>query len=132
MTTDDEGMERDPQLATWLARAEAPEQGDVDRLARRVSAAVRAQWPVPMPRTWRTEAAGWSRMLVPLAAAAGIAAAIVVNRVGVPMSTAATVEQDSTQLLDVLRRTDGESYLVTVAVTNYRNDWARSLVGSGQ
>ncbi len=85
-----------------------------------------------MPRTWRTEAAAWSRMLVPLAAAAGIAAAIVVNRIGVPVSSVATVTQDSTQLLDVLRRTDGESYLVTVAVTNYRDDWASSLVGSAQ
>jgi hypothetical protein len=132
MTTDDRGLERDPQLATWLARAEAPDQADVDRLARRVSAAVRAQWPVPMPSTWRTEAAGWSRLLVPLAAAAGIAAALVVSRIGVPVSSVATVAPDSTQLLDVLRRTDGESYLVAVAVTNYREGWASSLVGSGQ
>lgn len=130
MKTDDEGLERDPQLAAWLARVETPDQADVDRLARRVSTAIRAQWPAAMPRTWRTEAAAWSRMLVPLAAAAGIAAAIMVNRIGVPASSAATAAQDSTQLLDVLRRTDGESYLVTVAVTNYRDDWANSLVGS--
>ena len=63
-------------------------------------------------------------MLVPLAAAAGIAAAIVVNRIGVPATSVAAVAQDTTQLLDVLRRTDAESYLVTVAVTNYRDDWA--------
>jgi negative regulator of sigma E activity len=132
MTIDDEGLERDPQLGAWLARVEAPAQADVDRLARRVSAAVRAQWVPPMPRTWRTEAASWSRMLVPLAAAAGIAAAVVVNRIGVPASSVATATQDSTQLLDVLRRTDGESYLVTVAVTNYRDDWANSLVGSAR
>jgi hypothetical protein len=131
MTSDDEGLERDPQLGAWLARAEAPDQADVDRLAQRVSAAVRAQWPMPMPRTWRTEAAAWSRLLVPLAAAAGIAAAVVVTRLGAPMEAPGTVTSDSTQLLDVLRRTDGESYLVTVAVTNYREDWASSLVGSG-
>jgi len=129
MTTDDGGLERDPQLATWLARAEAPDEAEVDRLARKVSAAVREQWPAVLPRTWRTEAAGWSRLLVPLAAAAGIAAAAVVNRVGTP---AANVVQDSAQLLDVLRRTDAESYLVAVAVTNYRDDWANGLVGSEQ
>jgi hypothetical protein len=38
----------------------------------------------------------------------------------------------SLQLLDVRRRNDAERYLVTVAVTNYRDDWARSLVGSQQ
>ena len=130
MTIDDEGLERDPELGAWLARVEAPGQADVDRLARRVSAAVRSQWALPMPRTWRTEAAAWSRMLVPLAAAAGIAAAIVVNRIGIPVSSVPTATQDSTQLLDLLRRTDGESYLVTVAVTNYRDDWANRLVGS--
>jgi hypothetical protein len=132
MMTDDEGLERDPQLAAWLARAEAPRQADVDRLARRVSAVVRAQWPVPMPRTWRTEAAAWSRVLVPLAAAAGIASAVMVTRLGAPVNSLTTVAPDSTQLLDLLRRTDGESYLVAVAVTNYRNDWASSLVGGKQ
>ena len=131
MTTD-KNLERDPRLAEWLARTEAPDPSDVERLAHRVRAAVRAQWPAPMPRTWRTAAAGWSRMLVPLAAAAGIAAAVLVNRIGVPMTSIATVAQDTTQLLDLLRRTDGESYLVTVAVTNYRDDWAKSLVGSQQ
>lgn len=128
----DEELERDLQLAAWLARAEAPDPADVERLARRVSAAVRAQWTRPVPRTWRTEAAGWSRMIVPLAAAAGIAAAVLVNRIGVPARSVATASQDSTQLFDVLRRNDAESYLVAVAVTNYRDDWASSLVGSEQ
>lgn len=130
MTTDDR-LERDPELAAWLARTEAPDPADVERLERRVRATVRAQWPAPMLRTWRTEAAGWSRMLVPLAAAAGLAAALLVSRIGVP-ATAVAVAQDTTQLFDVLRRNDAESYLVTVAVTNYRDDWASSLVGSGQ
>ena len=128
--TSDENLDRDPALAAWLACAEAPDPADVERLTRKVRAAVRAQWPAPMPRTWRTEAAGWSRMLVPLAAAAGIVAALLVNRIGVPASTVAAAH-DTTQLLDVLRRNDAESYLVTVAVTNYRDDWASSLVGSG-
>ena len=131
MMTDDD-VERDPELASWLARAEAPDPATVERLAQRVSAAVRAQWPTPMLRTWRTEAAGWSRVLVPLAAAAGLAAALPVNRIGVPAAAVATTAQDSTQLFDVLRRNDAESYLVTVAVTNYRDDWASSLVGSEQ
>jgi hypothetical protein len=123
-------LERDPALAAWLERTEAPDPADVERLARRVSTAVRAQWQPPMPRTWRTEAAGWSRLIVPLAAAAGLVAALLVNRLGVPATSVASVEQDSTQLYDVLRRTDAESYLVTVAVTNYRDDWASGLVGS--
>ena len=131
MTTDD-NLERDPELGAWLARAEAPAPADVERLARKVSAAVRAQWPAAMPRTWRTEAAAWSRTLVPLAAAAGIAAAVLLSRIEVPTTSVATAAQDSTQLFDVLRRTDAESYLVTVAVTNYRDDWAANLVGSGQ
>ena len=71
-------------------------------------------------------------MLVPLAAAAGLAAALLVNRIGVPATAVASVALDSTQLYDVLRRNDAESYLVTVAVTNYRDDWASSLVGSEQ
>jgi len=128
MTTDD-NLERDPELAAWLARTETPGPIDVEKLERKVLAAVRAQWPAPVPRSWRTEAAGWSRLLVPLAAAAGLGAALVVNRIEVPATTLAAV-QDSTQLLDVLRRNDAESFLVTVAVTNYRDDWASSLVGS--
>ncbi len=131
MTTD-ENLERDPELAAWLARTEAPDPAYVERLAHRVRAAVRAQWQAPMPHTWRTEAAGWSRLLVPLAAAAGLAAALLVNRIGVPATAVASVALDSTQLYDVLRRNDAESYLVTVAVTNYRDDWASSLVGSDQ
>ena len=131
MTTD-ENLERDPRLAEWLARTEAPDPSDVERLAQRVRAAVRAQWPAPVPRTWRTEAAGWSRFLVPLTAAAGIAAVLLVNRIGVPTATVAATAQDTTQLFDVLRRNDAESYLVTVAVTNYRDNWASSLVGSEQ
>ena len=131
MTTDG-NLDRDPELGAWLARAEAPGPAEVERLARKVSAAVRAQWPAAVPRTWRTEAAAWSRTLVPLAAAAGIAAAVLLSRIVVPATTIATAAPDSTQLLDVLRRTDAESYLVTVAVTNYQDDWASSLVGSGQ
>ncbi len=125
-------LERDPALGAWLARAESPDPADVERLTHRVRAAVRAQWPVPMPRTWRIETASWSRVLVPLAAAAGIAAAVMVNRIGMPGAALAASAQDSTQLLDVLRRTDAESYLVTLAVTNYREDWANSLAGSRQ
>lgn len=127
-------LERDPALAAWIARVEEPDAASLERLSRRVSAAVRAEWRAPMPRTWRTEAAGWSRVLVPLAAAAGIAAAVLVNRIGIPAapSTTTASARDSTQLLDVLRRNDAESYLVAVAVTNYRDDWARSLVGSEQ
>lgn len=131
MPTDDE-LERDAALGAWLARTESPDLADVERLNRRVSAAVRAQWSPPVQRSWRTEAAGWSRMLVPLAAAAGIAAALLVNRIGVPVASSTTASQDSTQLFDVLRRNDAESYLVTVAVTNYRDDWATSLVGREQ
>ncbi len=130
MANDDDGLERDPALARWLAQVEAPAQADVDRLAGRVSRAVRDGWPVPVLRTWRTETAGWSRLLVPVAAAAGIAAAVVVGRIGTPSYAAGALAQDSTQLLDVLRRTDAENYLVTVAVTNYREDWAAGLVGS--
>lgn len=129
MTRSDD-LERDPELSAWLARTEAPDPADVERLARRVSAAVRAEWQAPMPRTWRTEAAGWSRVIVPLAAAAGIAAALLVGRIGVPAATVASTAQDSTQLYDVLRRNDAENYLVAVAVTNYREDWASGLVGS--
>jgi hypothetical protein len=129
MMNGSDDLQRDPGLAAWLARAEAPDQADVERLAKRVSAAVRAEWPAPVPRSWRTEAAGWSRMIVPLAAAAGLTAALLVNRLGVPTSSVAET-QDTTQLFDVLRRSDAESYLVTVAVTNYRDDWASSLVGS--
>ena len=33
MTTDD-NLERDPQLAAWLARTEAPDPADVERLER--------------------------------------------------------------------------------------------------
>ena len=128
MTADDE-LERDAALGAWLAREESPDPADVARLARRVSAAVRAQWPAPLPRTWRTETAAWSRMLVPLAAAAGIAAAIVVDRIGVP-ARSTTVTTANADLLDVVRRSDAEVFLVTVAVTNYRDDWASSLVGS--
>ncbi len=131
MTTD-EDLERDPELGAWLARAETPGPAAVERLTRKVSAAVRAQWPAAIPRTWRTEAAAWSRTLVPLAAAAAIAAAAVLSRIEVPTTSVATAAQDSTQLFDVLRRTDAESYLVTVAVTNYRDEWASSLVGSEQ
>ena len=129
----DDRLERDPELGEWLARAEAPDPAEVERLSRRISDAVRAEWQPPMPRTWRTEAAAWSRTLVPLAAAAGILAALLVSRIGVPsMSVASVAAQDTTQLFDVLRRNDAESYLVTVAVTNYRDDWASSLVGSDQ
>lgn len=128
----DERLERDPELAQWLARAEAPDPADEARLARKISAAVRAQWEPPMPRTWRTEAASWSRTLVPLAAAAGMLAAFLASRIGVPTGSVASAAQDSTQLFDVLRRNDAESYLVTVAVTNFRDDWASSLVGGEQ
>ena len=131
MPTDDE-LERDPHLAAWIDRLESPGAAEVERLAQRVRAAVHAQWPAPRPRTWRAEAAAWSRTLVPLAAAAGLAAAVLVSRIGVPVRSGITSAQDSTQLLDVLRRNDAESYLVTVAVTNYRDDWATNLVGSQQ
>ena len=131
MTTD-EGLDRDPVLAAWIARAEEPGAAEVERLARKVSAAVRAQWTLPAPRTWRTETASWSRTLVPLAAAAGIAAAVLLSRIAVPATAVAAAAQDTTQLFDVLRRNDAESYLVTVAVTNYRDNWASSLVGSEQ
>ena len=92
--TNDDGLDRDPGLAAWIARAEEPAAADVERLARRVSAAVRAQWPGRVPRTWRTEAAGWSRLLVPLAAAAGLAAALMVGRIGVPARSVAAATQD--------------------------------------
>ncbi len=130
MTTEEPG--RDPELAEWLARSEAPDPAAIERLARRVSHAVHQAWPGQPRRTWRTETARWSRLLVPLAAAAGIAAAVVVGSIGVPVATVTASVQDSTQLLDVLRRTDAENYLVTVAVTNYRDDWVTGLVGSTQ
>lgn len=127
--TDD--LERDPQLGAWLSRVEAPDQVAEARALQRVREALRREGLVRAGGTWRGATAGWARTLVPLAAAAGLLGALLLQRLDVTGSGVVASAQES-EMLDVIRRNDAESYLVSVAVANYRDDWATGLVGSNQ
>lgn len=118
-------------FGAWLDRVEAPDAMAEARALRRVREALRRAGPVGAGATWRGATAAWARTLVPLAAAAGLLGALLLQRLGMPESVVATTGQES-EMLDVIRRNDAETYLVNVAVTNYRNDWATGLVGSSQ
>ena len=126
--TDD--LERDPQLGAWLDRVEAPDAVAEARALRRVRDVLRRERVTVAGTTWRGATASWARTLVPLAAAAGLLGVLLLQRLGIPEATVAAAQES--EMLDVIRRSDAENYLVSVAVANYRDDWASSLVGSSQ
>jgi hypothetical protein len=126
----DPRLEPDPELSRWLASTNAPTPAELDRLSHRISAAARSQVMLLPRRGWGDQAAAWSRVLLPLATAAGIAAAIAVARIHVPVAVELASASEDPVLLDAVRRSDAGSYLTEVALSGYRADWANSLVGS--
>jgi hypothetical protein len=121
MERDEVRLDRDPTLGAWLARAEAPvADADVERLAARIAVAARREGDIDL----RTRAARLARYVMPLAAAAGIAAALLLRT----SQTDRDVSPDAA-IAQAFSRSDAGAYLVDVAFAGYDEAWARQFTG---
>ncbi len=125
---DEPELERDPQIAAALGGLDDPATrtgADWTRLEGRLRWA--AQRPLRVLRRgapWWEEAAHWARTVIPLAAAAGLAALLLIARADGPAKTAATLASDTPSFYGALGDSDSERQLVDATVGTLRADLA--------
>jgi hypothetical protein len=104
---------RDPLLGTWLSALDAPlAEERLDGLAERI----RAQVARAPERGIGTALLPWWKVVIPLAAAAGLGSFLMLTRA---TGSADGHAEPALVLLEAMGRTDGDRYLAELATTAY-------------